>query len=1009
MKEIQGFIKMKEINLDNIKVDSIVFSKWYGEYVVKNITSNKIIIYSKSKNKEVEFEYPNAFYNCYLHIIDETNSPLESSKSEEKIFDESNEEKEITSVELGEDEIEPVELSEEETRIRPLKNRRISVPEVKKDYSYSADDILNKLVVKSDNIQGSIESYTDHGKNKEGRIEVNFNGDKITYVYPSCFVNENLKFVNEEDSILISKDIDIYKDNTDEAIKNRKEEREEKGKILNNLSQYLSCIEKCESVEDFCRLYRGAVYQEIKFLKTKGERRYKLTDGKEVSIAGNKYIYSFESEDELNLLPDTDIRINDCKDFNGKVISCEDNTIMFSSEKLNKNMLKGILISYNNWFIMEQLDKRLYELSKNYNRIVKQLVCGNTEITGNSNLQFGQEKAIEMACNNPITYIWGPPGTGKTYTLANIVVKLLSQGKRVLMLSHSNVSVDGAIIEVENHLSNYDTGEIIRYGYPKDKSLLNSENLLNSYNLALRKNAKLKDKQKDLLEEKAELNNKIEIYNDIINGKIKAIKNYEDVEEKLYITNKCIVYIETELNGIRAKIKTDEEEIVKSAKFVATTLSKAVCDSVIYKQKFDAVIIDEVSMAYTPQVIFAANIATEHFCCIGDFNQLSPIVQNKGKDNANDNILKSDIFEYCGDLNNMVILNEQRRMHKDIAKFISSNMYFNLLESHDSVEERNKITKCEPFADKAITYVDIHSLKSAAKLVGFSHYNIISLLVTVKIAQKALKKNDVTVGIITPYSEQAKLLNATLRVLLSEDKKDRVTCATVHQFQGSQRDIIIYDAVDAKGKIKHPGFLITASNKNNRNVSNRLFNVAMTRAKGKFIVVADREFIDSGLTKGETEGTEKFKSLFFTLSRHAENNELIVDAKDLDFLADDVSGENFITFCSNKEATKALKKDIQSSKNIRVDIPGKISNKTLTEIYIKYRLNNRVDVQVSIDQYFNKGIDYNSQVNKKDYILINKTIVDDDIIWLGYNCTKYDNDLCWRIKNQQFIKKIENM
>lgn len=105
----------------------------------------------------------------------------------------------------------------------------------------------------------------------------------------------------------------------------------------------------------------------------------------------------------------------------------------------------------------------------------------------------------------------------------------------------------------------------------------------------------------------------------------------------------------------------------------------------------------------------------------------------------------------------------------------------------------------------------------------------------------------------------------------------------------------------------------------------------------------------------------------------------------------------------------ALKKDIQASKNIRVDVSGKISDKTLTEIYKKYRLNSQIDVEINIDQYINKGIDYNSQVNKKDYILINKTIIDDDIIWLGYNCTKYDNDLCWRIKSQQFVKKIESM
>lgn len=520
---------MKEINLDNIKVDSIVFSKWYGECIVKNITSNKIIVYSKSKNKDVEFDYPKAFYNGYLHIIDETNSSLESSKSDEKNSGEESEDEEITSVELRDDEIEPVVLNDEETRIKPIKKSRISLPEVKKDYKYSADNIIDKLVVKNDNTQGSIIGYKDRGNNRQGSVDVVFkNRDKaITYMYPSCFVNENLKFVSNEDQNLISKDIDIYKDNTEDAIAKRKEARKEKENNLNNLSQHLSCIEKCKSVEDFCRLYRGAINQEINHLKTKGNKKYKLSNGKEIAKSGYKYFYSFESENELNLLPDSDIRvyIDECNYFRGKVISCEDNTITFSSEMLNKNMLKESLISHNNWLIMEQLDKRLYGLSKNHNQIVNQLVCGNTEITERSDLQYGQKKAIEMACNNPITYIWGPPGTGKTYTLADIVVKLLSQDKRVLMLSHSNVSVDGAIIEVENHLNSYNIGEIVRYGYPKDKSLLNSENLLSSYNLALSKNAKLKDKQKDLLKEKEELNNKINIYNDIIEEKIKAIKN----------------------------------------------------------------------------------------------------------------------------------------------------------------------------------------------------------------------------------------------------------------------------------------------------------------------------------------------------------------------------------------------------------------------------------------------------------------------------------------------------
>lgn len=41
--------------------------------------------------------------------------------------------------------------------------------------------------------------------------------------------------------------------------------------------------------------------------------------------------------------------------------------------------------------------------------------------------------------------MWGPPGTGKTYTMAKIAKKYIAQNKSVLIVSHSNVSVDGVI------------------------------------------------------------------------------------------------------------------------------------------------------------------------------------------------------------------------------------------------------------------------------------------------------------------------------------------------------------------------------------------------------------------------------------------------------------------------------------------------------------------------------------------------------------------------------------
>lgn len=60
-------------------------------------------------------------------------------------------------------------------------------------------------------------------------------------------------------------------------------------------------------------------------------------------------------------------------------------------------------------------------------------------------------------------------------------------------------------------------------------------------------------------------------------------------------------------------MEKEEKETVKTAGFVATTVSKAVVDRVIYQESFDVVIFDEASMAYIPQIIFSASLAAKAF------------------------------------------------------------------------------------------------------------------------------------------------------------------------------------------------------------------------------------------------------------------------------------------------------------------------------------------------------------------------------------------------------------
>ena len=88
------------------------------------------------------------------------------------------------------------------------------------------------------------------------------------------------------------------------------------------------------------------------------------------------------------------------------------------------------------------------------------------------------------------------------------------------------------------------------------------------------------------------------------------------------------------------------------------------------------------------------------------------------------------------------------------------------------------------------------------------------------------------VGIITPYNAQSRLLHAMSRDAAEHDPGQReITCATVHQFQGSEKDVIIYDAVDCY-RMQYPGMLLSSMA---NNYANRLYNVAVTRAKGKML------------------------------------------------------------------------------------------------------------------------------------------------------------------------------
>ncbi len=67
---------------------------------------------------------------------------------------------------------------------------------------------------------------------------------------------------------------------------------------------------------------------------------------------------------------------------------------------------------------------------------------------------LSQQKAIQIAIQNPASLIQGPPGTGKTQTILNVIANLVLQGKKVAVVSSNN----SATANVLEKLKKFDLG-----------------------------------------------------------------------------------------------------------------------------------------------------------------------------------------------------------------------------------------------------------------------------------------------------------------------------------------------------------------------------------------------------------------------------------------------------------------------------------------------------------------------------------------------------------------------
>jgi hypothetical protein len=588
-------------------------------------------------------------------------------------------------------------------------------------------------------------------------------------------------------------------------------------------------------------------------------------------------------------------------------------------------------------------------------------------LLGDRPLNDEQKKAITRSFGSNATFVWGPPGTGKTYVLARIVEAFYRSGQSVLLVSNTNVAVDTALEKVADRLKfdpGFHGGAVIRYGpIAKDE-------LRDKYGKQVVLDDIIARLEEDLEKQKQTLQHDLEARNAEVEPIRIAIREHENLEalrsqcchaqESLEATRgqqeqaqreldhqasliqrlqidldrarsmgtirrfltrldpdrlnreigaaeagrraaqdaiqaaasqfktqgasfrslqqqaadlerhlwhrpsladcrarardleDLIQQLTSRLQEIQAQLDALRNEVLKRCRVLATTVYRTYLKGQV-DRSFDVVVVDEASMLMLPMTFYAAGLAQDAVVVAGDFRQLPPIVTSDdplAKEwLEKDAFAKSDIPNLISPSRqpaHLVGLRVQYRMHQGICDVINDLFYHeHRLTTGASVIHRP--ASSFPLGHAPLLYVDTAPLQpwSAMRLGSFSRYNLLHALLIRNLVVHLADENylhsgggpNELLGAVAPYAAQTRLLQALLQDRFGTDGLQMA--ATVHRFQGNEKNAILVDLTDSHGTVLGRFMKSTQIEETGA----RLLNVAVSRAREHVILVANFEYL----------------------------------------------------------------------------------------------------------------------------------------------------------------------
>ncbi|KAI9504474.1 DNA helicase [Coemansia spiralis] len=456
--------------------------------------------------------------------------------------------------------------------------------------------------------------------------------------------------------------------------------------------------------------------------------------------------------------------------------------------------------------------------------------AGNIELIDQS-LNDSQKAAIELAiAAEDIALIHGPPGTGKTHTIIEVIRQLVKRGKRLLVCGPSNVSVDN-LVERLGRLREF---PMVRLGHPARLLPAAVAHSLDSQTRYSEQGELARDVRKEM---------------DDILAKIPKCKRYAERRE-MYALVKSL------RKEYRARETKVIDQTIAFAQVVLATLSGAASrDMVRNKGKFDVVIIDEATQAMEGEC-WIASLQAPKLILAGDHHQLPPTIKSisdKGdKKNSSCELLETTMFERVRRLFGdrvCCMLTTQYRMHEDIMKVSSEKLYDGLLVADPAVAA-HVLSDLEHVESTDITDAPLILIDTA----GSGMYELTEeigeagskrLARSVADTDSKLNQGEADlivehidslisagvlaeeIAVISPYNAQVRLLKSLIR-----ERHPAVEIGSVDGFQGREKEAVVLSLVRSNPD-QEIGFL----------KDYRRINVAVTRARRHLCVVADSETV----------------------------------------------------------------------------------------------------------------------------------------------------------------------